>query len=284
MTLKRLHQADRGLIPVYVINLERSIERRAWMEKELAGARVNAEFVSAIDGRRFSATCMADLARRNPARPISAAEAACAVSHRKTWRKILCSGAPFAVVLEDDVHLGRGLAEVLESDWARWRFDVVKLETRLEEGWLSRSGDAVRGNPERSVRRLYSGNLGTAAYLLSAGGARKLLAVTREFVDPLDVVLFSDQAVRSGALTIFQLRPAVAVQEELLARKTMTDSALGGTIGDDRGDIRVKRSLSASAKIMREFRRPLSRLASAVEKTICRLRNRDREWRVIEFE
>ena len=198
--------------------------------------------------------------------------------------EILCSGAPFAVVLEDDVHLGRGLAEVLELDWTCWRFDVVKLETRLEEGWLSRSGDAVRGNPERSLRRLYSGNLGTAAYLLSAGGARKLLAVTREFVDPLDVVLFSDQAVRTSALTICQLHPAVAVQEELLARKTMTDSTLGGTIGEDRGDLRVKRNLSASAKIMRELRRPLNRLASAVDRTICRLRNPDREWRVIEFE
>lgn len=90
--------------------------------------------------------------------------------------------------------------------------------------------------------------------------------------------------LRLRALTIFQLHPAVAVQEELLARKTMTDSTLSGTIGADRGDIRVKRNLSPSAKIIREFRRPLNRLASAVDRTICRLRNPDREWRVVEFE
>ena len=272
------------MVPVYVINLKRSVERRTWMEKELAGAGIEAEFVNAVDGRRFGPTCAASLAKRNRVRAISLAEAACALSHRKIWRKFLRSGAPFAVVLEDDVLLGRGVAEVLESDWTRWRFDVVKLETRLERGWLSPSAGSVHGHPERSVRRLYSGNLGTAAYVVSAPGARRLLRLTREFAEPLDVALFSERAVRADALAIFQLQPAIAVQEELLARKTMIDSTLGSAIGDERGDIRVKRGLSTLARIDREIRRPLSHLAGAVGRAAYRLRNPDREWRVIEFE
>ena len=138
------------MIPVYVINLQRSVERRAWMEKELAGAAVEAEFIAAVDGRRFGPACKSSSARRNPVRAISAPEAAVTLSHRKAWRMFLRSGAPFAVVLEDDVHLGRGLAQVLESDWTRWRFDIVKLETKLERAG-SRERETrcaeIRGDP-----------------------------------------------------------------------------------------------------------------------------------------
>jgi glycosyl transferase family 25 len=254
------------------------------MEKELTVARVEAEFVNAVDGRRVGPACAASLARRHPGRALSPAEAACAVSHRKAWRKFLRSGAPFALVLEDDVHLGRGLAEVLRSDWTRWRFDVVKFETKLEKGWLSRSGDAVRGDPRRSLRRLYSGHLGTAAYLVSAGGARGLLRLTRKFADPLDEVMFSERAVHDGPLAIFQLEPAIAVQDDLRAGKMGIDRTLDSTIGEARAYVHAKRNLSVLAKIAREVRRPLSRAAATIGRTIERLRDPDREWRVIEFE
>ena len=77
--------------------------------------------------------------------------------------------------------------------------------------------------------------------------------MTREFAEPVDVVFFSEQAVRDGALTILQLQPAVAVQVDLRARKTAIDLVLDSTIGEDRGDIRVKRSLSVFAKVVREI-------------------------------
>ena len=63
------------MIPVYVINLARSPERRAFMAESLARAGVTPEFVAAVDGRACRST-------RPPRATISRAETAVILSHR----------------------------------------------------------------------------------------------------------------------------------------------------------------------------------------------------------
>jgi len=190
------------LIPVYVINLARSPERRRWMEAELARAGIEGVFVRAVDGRRFGERC---------ARPImSRAETALALSHRKAWRRFLASGAEHAVVLEDDVHLGREFRSILDLGWNRWPFDVVKLETLFHKTWHAR-----RGKPagERWLHRLGAEHLASAGYLISRAGARKMLAASRSLAEPIDHTLFGRRAISSGAVAALQLVPAIVVQD-----------------------------------------------------------------------
>jgi glycosyl transferase, family 25 len=197
------------VIPVYVINLARSPERRAWMEAELARADVEAVFVRAVDGHRFGARC--GVPSRDP-RP-SKAEAALTLSHRKAWRALLASESLHAIILEDDVHLGRGFREMLEFGWDGFGFDAVKLETMLYKVWVSRRGEPAG---ERRLHRLGTEHLGSAAYVISRAGARKMLAETRGFRDSIDWTLFGRQAIGEGLIKAFQLVPAVAVQDNLL--------------------------------------------------------------------
>lgn len=193
------------VIPIYVINLARSPERRAWMEAELARAGIEGIFVRAVDGRRFGERCARD------ARPVlSKAEAALILSHRKAWRAFLASAADHAVVLEDDVHLGRDFRATLALDWSRWDFDAVKLETLLHKAWHSRRGEPAGA---RRLHRLGAEHLGAAAYLLSRSGARKLLAATRPLAEQVDQTLFGRRAIWEGEVEALQLVPAIAVQD-----------------------------------------------------------------------
>ena len=126
---------------------------------------------------------------RSTARPIlSKAEAALILSHRKAWRALLASGAAHAVVLEDDVHLGRGF-----RDDARPRLEPLRLRRRqagnlmLYKVWLSRRGEPAG---ERRLHRLGAEHLGAAAYVISRAGARKMLAATRRLTAHVDQTLF----------------------------------------------------------------------------------------------
>ncbi len=191
------------MIPVYVLNLARSPQRRALMTRELARAGVAAEFVAAVDGR----------ARRLPRHPrLSVAETALILSHRKAWRRLLDSGGEYAVVLEDDTHLGAGFAAVLDADWRRFPFDVVKLETSFDRVWLARR---VTAFGERKLRRLGAEHLCAAGYLISRAGALKLLEATRGLAEPVDHALFGRAAVFEGHVVAYQLDPAIVVQDNL---------------------------------------------------------------------
>lgn len=194
------------MIPIYVINLKGSTDRRAWMEAELESADVEGEFVSAVDGRRFAARCD----RRNGT--LTKGEAALILSHRVVWRKLLASAAEHAAVLEDDVHLGRNFRGVLDLDWRRYAADVVKLETWMCSVWLSRRSEEAGS---RRVHRLGYEHLAAAAYIISRDGARKLLRATRRLTVQVDVSLFGGREIFDGEIHALQLVPAIAVQDNL---------------------------------------------------------------------
>jgi glycosyl transferase family 25 len=202
----------RQLIPVYVINLARSPERRAWMEAQLSRAGVEGRFVRAVDGRRFGARCEALRRDGRPRPALSKAEAASTLSHRRAWRQFLASAAEHAVIMEDDVHLGRGFRQILVLDWKRFSFDAVKLETMLYRVWLTRRGEPAA---ERRLHRLGGEHLGAAAYLISRAGARKMLVATRDVSGCADWSLFGPHTIGDGSVEALQLVPAIAVQDNL---------------------------------------------------------------------
>jgi glycosyl transferase family 25 len=243
------------MIAVYVINLARSPERRAWMESELARAGVEAIFVRAVDGRRFSGRCERLSAANANGNALSRAETALILSHRKAWRKLLASGAGHAVVLEDDVHLGEGFRDTLALDWSRWDFDLVKLETTFDRVWLARRGEAAGG---RELRRLGAEHHGAAAYLVSRAGAERARASTRRLDQPVDVALFGRRAIADGLVTALQLVPAIAVQDNLHPSADARASLASTLHESDRKAIAARRKRQRPAgveRVRREARR-----------------------------
>jgi glycosyl transferase family 25 len=103
----------------YVINLARSTERRRHMEAQLARLGLDYQLVPAVDGRELDLDdpqlMDPELPRWGPGPGFRPCAAGCALSHMRVFRAVAQSGAPFALVLEDDVVLPADLPGLAEE-------------------------------------------------------------------------------------------------------------------------------------------------------------------------
>lgn len=96
-------------IPIFVINLSSSKERRSAIESDADELGLKLSIIDAIDGRLIQDH--ADLGyckranRREYGRLLTPGEIGCYASHLKAARSVLECKAPYAIVLEDDAKL-----------------------------------------------------------------------------------------------------------------------------------------------------------------------------------
>lgn len=107
------------MIPVFVISLADSIDRRNSITKHLNTLGILFEFVDAVDGRKGLPTEYENQIDRRESlrrgRKLSDAEFACALSHIKVYQKIVSSNIPWALILEDDAFPHFDLVPYLEN-------------------------------------------------------------------------------------------------------------------------------------------------------------------------
>lgn len=169
-------------LPCYLINLDRSPDRLAFMQGQLAAIGLTAERIAAVDGARLSPEQIA--AAQSPfrylvkGRTFTPGQVGCWLSHRIAWQKLVDSGAEMALILEDDVafdpRLHRLLPDILRLSQ---RFDVTQLVYFNKRGFrfppIAPIGEGI--DLVAIARKTNSGG----AYLLTREGARKLLSVQR---------------------------------------------------------------------------------------------------------
>lgn len=200
-------------IPVYYINLAGRTDRRQFMEAQFARLGIVAERIEAVTTAEVGQPRMTPHADpRNPW-AMTRVEVACVMSHEKAWRRMLDGAQPFALILEDDAVLGDGLKPFLAPSFSNdLQPALVRLETMYERIRLGRSVRLVAGR--FGVRQLLASHMGAAAYIISAGMARRALADPRLPRMSVDRYLFS----RGGPIIphrgLYQVEPAPAVQLE----------------------------------------------------------------------
>ena len=100
----------------YVINLARSLDRRAHITAELRKTGIDYEVITAVDGRDLdlhdSTLIDSSLLARNS---FPADTAGCALSHLRAYQKIIADGLDEALVLEDDVTLPADLGTLVDA-------------------------------------------------------------------------------------------------------------------------------------------------------------------------
>lgn len=180
-----------GGVEVRVINLRDDRDRWRAMRRHLLSAGFNALRHEAVNGSAMGndeRRVLYDpaLNRRQYHRPLEAGEIGCYASHLAVWSELVASKQPHAVVLEDDVEVDAALPEALAAIAShRGEWDLIKLigrdHEKVHERW-----PLVDGRALISYRRVPSL---TGAYVVSAEGARKLLAGRRPFGRPVDVDL-----------------------------------------------------------------------------------------------
>ncbi|WP_349743893.1 glycosyltransferase family 25 protein [Roseateles cavernae] len=208
--------------PVYLINLPRDTRRLAVMQAQLQRLALPFEVTPAVYGRDLSAEERARLysPALNRARfhqAMAPGEIGCYASHLQVWQRLVDSGAPHALVLEDDAELRPELPATLRAVAAlppHW--DMIKLIGREPESVLQ--SWPLPGCAAELVRYQRAPSL-TCAYLVSRDGALKLLRSRRPFFRPIDVDL---RHWWEADLRLFGLTPYPAGQ---------TDEATTSSIG-----------------------------------------------------
>ena len=186
---------------VYVLNLDRQPERLAHMRAQLSD--VPFERIAAIEGANDAPS----------AKGLTRFELACLASHRAAWRQFLIGPDAHACFFEDDLHVRPRLSELIgATDWVPLDAHSIKLDTYLQKVKLGEARPAPGG---RKIARLFTRHQSSAAYLLTRAGARRYLELTADLSLPADYALFPKHPRRFG-LRIYQLTPAIAIQDHLL--------------------------------------------------------------------
>jgi glycosyl transferase family 25 len=167
----------------YLINLDRSPERLAFMQAQFDALGLEVERVPGIDGRgniperwRLQFQCG----------PLTSGEAACYASHLLVAEKLLASDQPCALVLEDDAEFLTGTAffEVTEAAVkaapAGWHM------LHLTSGFKRIPHRVCKLGAHHWLVRHSRLPAGSAGYILSRAGAAKLLKF-RMRVRPIDM-------------------------------------------------------------------------------------------------
>ena len=163
------------MVPVYIVNLDRSSGRLAFMQNQADRLGFSITRVAAVEGLRVPSGLQHYFRHiREGKDPIIDDTAiGCYASHLIALQKIAASGAPASLVLEDDVilpnDLNQVITELLNALPAKW--DFVQLAKPPQRAY--KPIKALRCG--RSIVRYSKVPPGCHGYLISHAGALKFL-------------------------------------------------------------------------------------------------------------
>ncbi|MFM4770114.1 MULTISPECIES: glycosyltransferase family 25 protein [Aeromonas] len=172
------------MIPIIIVSLARSHERRDYISKQMHHFGLEFSFFDAVDGQNPShleeIASKIDVvkARELCGHDISLGEIGCAASHIKVYEMMVENNIDRAIILEDDVHLHMYFKELVESSCKKSSADIVFLRHGKAKSWPWKKSLpegyrlAKYISPSRNSKR---GIMSTAGYILTLNGAKKIL-------------------------------------------------------------------------------------------------------------
>ena len=187
-------------LPIFVISLRRSTERRALMEQQFARLNLPFSFFDAIDAQRsenpLQRQYRAQHSLMRKGRPLSAGEVACYASHYQLWQWCIEHQQPI-LIIEDDVtltdHFPRALAYISQHID---EYGYIRLARTFE---VKKYPLSLR-NPDYTLFKYEGKPCGTTGYMLHPKAARRLLDYSSRITLPVDE--FIDQEWRHGVAAI----------------------------------------------------------------------------------
>ncbi|WP_164996124.1 glycosyltransferase family 25 protein [Proteus alimentorum] len=99
---------------IYIVNLEKDVERKASIKAQLDDLNLNYEFISAVYGKNLSQEEISRLSPDFEKTSLTLPELGCALSHLNVYKKIIENNEDIALILEDDVKLNPNLSQYLD--------------------------------------------------------------------------------------------------------------------------------------------------------------------------
>jgi glycosyl transferase, family 25 len=207
-------------MPVLLLNLCSAAHRLAAMQNQLDKLGIQFERFPAVVGNELT---VEELARTVPLhlwegkRAPSSGEVGCFLNHRSLLQRIANGNSPFACILEDDIKLSSDFRDILlAAEELPPGTDVIKLE-------IAKPLPAI---PYILIGKLAGRELvfvsecgwpGSAAYIVTASGARRILAALQTMREMYDYQAFDYARYNLLIYHLFPL-PAVQMQESEIAR------------------------------------------------------------------
>ncbi len=205
---------------VFVINLKRSIERKARMEQALSAANIAFEFIEAVDSSSpdflYSERRNEDLTRKRFGYKLVENEIACFSSHYLAWKKSLELNEPI-LILEDNCDLSESFYEIfIYFDIFAQKYDFLKLAATKKKSFkvISSVNDKI------NIVRFKKRTCGIMGYILTPYAASKFIENATQFIEPVDD--YMEKPYKHGIST-YVLRPDIVKRADIPS-----------TIGDSR--------------------------------------------------
>lgn len=260
----KLNSLTRSNMRCLVINLDRSAERLAHVTAQFALIGVAFERVQAIDAQdRPELDHLPQHVRYEKRLRLTSGEIACLLSHRACWTIIAQGDAPFGAIFEDDiVFSSKASALIGNADWIPADADIIKLETFFWNPLVGRK--RIPAGAHFSLFRLYAEHVGTGGYIVSKRAARNLIDATREISVAVDDLVFNPIYQPPPRKTVYQMVPALCIQDHLLGDKAFGLPSLLKQPRDAQWaavEVVQKPRKTAAGRVKAEFARVVQRVA-----------------------
>jgi glycosyl transferase family 25 len=160
--------------------------------------------------------------------------------------------------MEDDIHVSPDLAAFLSDPvWIPADADILKLETSRDRVAIDRHAPSSYAG--RMIPRLRSTHPGAAAYIISHDAARKLVDDNPPVDRPVDAFLFELPDGTAKDLVVYQVDPALCIQDDFLPRSKT--ASLASVVQDERRAVR-RASRTPKQRLARLARQFISALWS----------------------
>lgn len=233
----------------YVINMEGATHRWQHIKEEFARAGIQPIRFAGRTARDFPPHFFRWTLNTFLAEGWTEGELGCLLSHLSIWEQLVTHNLPCAAIFEDDVVLGIGAKEALESMAFADRATIKKLETWFQPCFISR--EPIQSMGKNNYFRLLSQHRGAAGYALNQAAAKELLAMMAATPSRADVLTFTPSMMR-GRVVIDQLVPAVVIQQMFLSRQ-WRNPLLKSTLSEERSQKAIDLKLNFTKRIFRRL-------------------------------
>lgn len=164
------------LPPIWIANLERSQDRRQFMQQQLEAMNLEYNFISATDGKNLTQNDLQKyskkLALKEKKRELSTGEIGCALTHANMYQRMIDHGIDEVLILEDDIFITQDLLNILHQrrkfpqDWEVINFANTEAKTIP-------LGESISETYKICTFKKIANR--ASAYLINLKGARKLI-------------------------------------------------------------------------------------------------------------
>lgn len=207
---------------VFVINLEKDIQRRENIRTQLESLNMEFDFQNAVYGKNLNAEEMAasyndNKAKRHQCRSLVSAEIGCALSHVRVYENIIKEKIPCACILEDDVILPDNFISVLNK--LEIKLNNLIPQVILLSPAIYKENAAIQIDENYQLKQYKSGYY-TSSYIVNQAAAKTLF---KELFPVNDVADCWKRLVKHKLVDIKVVIPTLVNQDQDTFGSSTTD-------------------------------------------------------------